>query len=97
MSAAQIDLLADASATGSPTRCALGGRYLMSSVGTHGGGSVSVEILSPDGTTYVGVENASLSNNGTKVIYLPWNSTIRGAVAGGSPSGLYLSLYRMEG
>lgn len=94
---AQIDLISNAAATGAAKTCALGGRYLMVLAGTVGGATVTVEILGPDGATYVLVDGATLSAVGTKTIFLPWGATVRGAVAGGTPSGLYLSLYRMEG
>lgn len=97
MAAAQIDLISNAGATGAAKSCALGGRYLMALAGTVGGATVTVEILGPNGATYLTVDGASLTAVGTKVIFLPWGATVRGAVAGGTPSGLYLTLYRMEG
>lgn len=97
MAAAKIDLISNADATGAAETCALGGRYLMVLAGTLGGATVTVEMLGPDGVTYLTVDGATLSAVGTKTIFLPWGSTVRGVVTGGTPSGLYLSLYRMEG
>lgn len=49
-----------------------GGVYVLSAVATFGGGSVAVEMLLPDGTTWGGVTNGSLAAAGTSdPLYLP--------------------------
>lgn len=97
MPASKHDLLANASATGAAQQVSFGGRYLMVASGTFSSATAKVQILGPDGATYLDVADASLTAAGTKVIYLPWGCTIKGALSGGTPSAMYLSLYRMEG
>jgi hypothetical protein len=97
MLASQHDLLANASATGDAQQVSFGGRYLMVASGTFSGATAKVQILGPDGSTYIDVADASLTAAGSKVIYLPNNCTVKGALASGTPSAMYLSLYRMEG
>lgn len=97
MLASQIDLLANVAASGSAKAVAFGGRYLAVATGTFGGATVTVQMLGPDGVTYVDVPSASLTAAGTAVIYLPWGCTVKGVISSGLPTGIYLSLYRMEG
>lgn len=97
MPAAKVDLLSNVAATGSAKPVGFGGRYLLLASGTFSGATVSVEILGPDGATYIAIPGGALTAVGSAVIYLPWGCTVRGAVASGTPAGLYLSLYRMEG
>lgn len=48
----------------------LGGRYAVAAVATWGGGSVSLEMLMPDGSTYLAVVAPFTANNST-IAYLP--------------------------
>jgi hypothetical protein len=90
----QIDLLSNASATGAARNVAFGGRYLMALLGTLGGATITIEMLGPDGATYLAVPDSSLTAAGTAVVYLPANATVRGVVTGGTtPSGIYLTIY----
>lgn len=91
-----IDLLSNASATGAVKSVAYGGRYIMLVQGTFSGATVSVEILGPDGTNYVTVPDSSKTVAGAAVIYLPAGATVRGAVANGPPTGIYLALHLTE-
>lgn len=94
----QIDLLTDATATGASAFVAFAGRYLAVVQGTLDGATVTLEMLGPDGTNYVTLPDFSKTAAGSGVVYLPAGAMVRGAVAGGTaPTGLYLSLYRMEG
>lgn len=94
----QIDLLSDHDGAGSggATHIAFGGRYLMVATGTFDSATVTVDLLGPDGSTYVGIADASLTAAGSAAIYLPSDATVKGTVTGGtSPAGIYLSIYRM--
>lgn len=48
-----------------------GGIYALSVVATFGGGSVDLQVLGPDGSTYVSALTAAFLANGTKVVFLP--------------------------
>lgn len=89
----KIDLLSNASADSAVFTADFGGRYLMLGSATWAGGSVKIQILGPDGSTYLDVPSASLSANGAATIYLPDNAVIK-AVRTGSPTSIYLSLRR---
>jgi hypothetical protein len=97
MAAAKVDLLANVAASGAAMNVSFGGRYLMVATGTFSGATVKVQMLGPDGATYVDVPTASLTAAGSVLIYLPWGCTVKGVISSGPPSGIYLSLYRMEG
>jgi hypothetical protein len=56
--------VSNASATGDAVSLK-GGRYVFSAVATWGGGTVKVQMLSGDGSTYLDVANASLTANGS--------------------------------
>lgn len=90
----KYDLLSNVAASGVAVTVDFGGRYLMIGVGTWSGATVKVQILGPDGATFVDVPSASLTANGSATIYLPDNAVIKGAVSSGPPSGIYLTLRR---
>lgn len=71
-------LLSNASATGTPTTWA-GGRGVFCAVGTFGGGSVTLQYLGPDGSTWLTAATA-LTANGLIAFELP-PGQIRAAVA----------------
>lgn len=84
----RIDLLDNASATGGQKTWDGGeGAFLVA--GTLGGATVTLQILGPDGTTWMDVgEDAALTAAGAVGFSLP-PGQIRAKVASGSPSGLY--------
>lgn len=49
----------------------LGGKYRLRAVATFGGGSVALQTLGPDGTTWIPVANASLTAAGDVEVNLP--------------------------
>lgn len=86
----RVDLLSNGSATGSGQRWD-GGRGSFLVNGTFDGETVTLQVLGPDGTTYVDVgTDAALTANGVANFDLP-QGMIRAAVStgGGSPTGLY--------
>lgn len=94
----RIDLLSDHDGAGSgdATPVAFGGRYLMVATGTFDGATATVDLLGPDGSTYVTVASASVTAAGSAIVYLPSDATVKGTVTGGTaPAGIYLSIYRM--
>lgn len=94
----RIDLLSahDGAGSGNAMLVAFGGRYLMVATGTFDSATVAVDLLGPDGSTYVAVASASLTAAGSAIIYLPSDATVKGTVTGGtSPAGIYLSIYRI--
>lgn len=88
-----VDLLSNASATGSTVNW-LGGKGNFAVVGTFGGGTVKLQALGPDGSTYIDVPNASLSAAGMVLFELPAGK-IQAVVTGGTPSGLYAKAARV--
>lgn len=94
----RIDLLSDhdGASSGNAMPVAFGGRYLMVATGTFDSATATVDLLGPDGSTYVTVASASLTAAGSAIVYLPADATVKGTVTGGtSPTGIYLSIYRI--
>ena len=54
-----------------------GGRYLLVASATWGGGNIKLQILGPDGATYLDLPSATLSANGTLTVYLPDNAVVK--------------------
>ena len=52
----------------------LGGRYLLAATATWNAGSLALQMLMPDGSTYIGITNGSLSADGTLSLDLPAGS-----------------------
>lgn len=99
---ASVELLSNASATGGWVPW-VGGRGLLSMLGTFGGETATLQMLGPDGSTPltvmdVGGNAAQLSAAGTILFELP-QCQIRIAVStgGGSPAGLYARADRIPG
>lgn len=84
----RLDLLSNVAATGSAQAWPGGvGSFLVA--GTFTGATVSLEVLGPDGSTYIAVSaNTTLTAAGGGNFMLP-QSTIRASVTGGTPSALY--------
>ncbi len=84
----RLELLSNASATGSG-KIWNGGRGAFMAAGTFGGATVTLQVLGPDGTTWLDVgAEAALTAPGAVGFDLP-PGTIRAEVDGGDPSGLY--------
>ena len=88
------DLLSNASATGAGVTWG-GGKAQFSAAGTFGGATVALEVLGPDGTTWIAAgTSTSLTAAGLAVVDLP-QGQVRASVTGGAPSGLYARLARV--
>ena len=85
----RVDLLSNASATGTAKQWP-GGRGTLSVAGTFDGSTVKLQVLGPDGTTWIDAGTyTTFTAAGLGNFDLPL-SQIRVAVTGGtSPSGLY--------
>lgn len=81
-------LLSNASATGSAVQWG-GGTGVFTCVGTFGGGTVTLQFLGPDESTWVTMGfDTTLTANGSGMFTCP-PGKIRAAVSGGTPSALY--------
>jgi hypothetical protein len=49
----------------------LGGRYAVSVIATFNGGSVDLQALGPDLSTFLSVLNSAFTTNGNAIVYLP--------------------------
>lgn len=88
MAVRPLSLLSNASATGAVCRWP-GGRGTFIVDGSFDGATVTLSVLSPDGSSYVSVgTDAALSAEGVVNFDLPpcW---IKAVVSGGSPNALY--------
>lgn len=85
----RVDLLTDATATGD-AKSWQGGKGAFLVAGDPDGGTVSLQILGPDGSTWLDVSaDTTLDAAGAAGFWLP-QGQIRAEVDGGSsPSGLY--------
>lgn len=85
-----VSLLSNASATGSPV-AAGAGDYCYSVDGTFGGATVSLQMQSPDGSSFLTIADTGLTAEGAVIVTLPLG-IYKALVAGGTPSGLYATL-----
>jgi hypothetical protein len=88
-------MLSNASATGATTKWA-GGNGVFVAAGNFGGASVSLQFLGPDGVTWLPMgTNTTLTAAGGGV-FSCHEVDIRAAVSGGTPSGLYAQVERVN-
>lgn len=81
-------LLSNASATGAAVQWG-GGMGVFTASGTWAGATVTLQYLSPNGSTYVAMgTDTTLSADGGGVFFYP-PGLIRAAVSGGPPSAMY--------
>lgn len=72
-----------------------GGQYLVTAVATFSGGSVKLQILGPDGTTWIDAAAAtSFTAAGAGTAYLP-NAQYRIAIA--TATAVYVGINRVPG
>lgn len=91
----KADLLSNVATTGGKQTIDMGGRFLLVACGTFDGATIKVQIEGPDGSTMIDLPDAALTAAGAKLVYLPDNAVVRGAVSGGTaPAGLHASLRR---
>lgn len=90
------NLIDNGSATGPTAGLVVApGRYCFAVDGTFGGATVTLSLLSPDGSSYISCgTDAALTAEGAVEVELP-ATTVKAVVSGGSPSALYASLERI--
>lgn len=85
-------LLSNASATGDPVTISRSGEFVVAVDGTFDGATVALELLSPDGSSWIAITDGDLTAEGSFVVFLGAGSKVRAAVSGGTPSALYASI-----
>jgi len=85
-------LLRNAAVTGDAVTVNQRGEYVFSADGTFGGATITLQLLSPDGTSWLAIDDAALTAEGAVLVGLGASSTVRALVAGGTPSALYAEL-----
>jgi hypothetical protein len=90
-----ITLLSAASATGSAVAIQLGGEYVFAAAGTFGGTTVGLQMLGPDGATWISIEDAAgaiaFTAAEATVVALPAGS-YRATITGGAGVSMFASL-----
>jgi hypothetical protein len=90
MQTASVELLNNASATGAST--AWGGKKgVFAIAGTFGGTTAQLELLGPNGSTWIALASASFTAAGAVVVELP-PCRLRVSLTGGTPSAMFASL-----
>lgn len=92
MSVTHVTLLNNVAATGEQKQFA-GGKAQVCVIGTFGGASLQLQMMGPNGSTWVAVGSA-ITAAGVATHDLP-NGNYRMTVTGGTPSGLYAALARV--
>ena len=87
-----LPLIVNAAVTGPAVPITRGGTYSFSCLGTFSTATVALQILGPDGATYIAIPNASFTAAGVMSVDLPAGSTVKAVVTGGPPTGIYASL-----
>jgi hypothetical protein len=85
-----ILLLSNATATGTG-KAAGPGDYCFAVDGTFSSTTVALEMQSPDGSSWLAIEDASFTAEGAVIVTLP-RTVVRASVTSGTPSGLYATL-----
>jgi len=85
-SGGRTDLLSNASATGNAAQWP-GGKGIFIGEGTFSGSTLTLQVVSPNGTS-INVAGVSLTANGTADFNLP-PGQIKGALTGGTPSAMF--------
>lgn len=86
-----ITLLSNVAATGS-AKSVRRGRYAFAAHGTFSGATCKLQILGPDGSTYIDAgTDATLTAAGACLVDLP-DCVVKATISGGSPSAMYASL-----
>ena len=92
-------LLSAASATGSAVPVAFGGDYCFAAAGTFGGTSVGLQMLGPDGSTWIALHDSAgaiaLTESGAVIVSLP-AGLYRASITGGSGVSISASLRSVD-
>lgn len=87
-----LTLLSNAAASGSAVTINTGGRYIYVVAGTFSGTSSKLQMLGPDGTTFIDVPNTTFAAAGYVAVELPAGASIKAVLTGGTPTGMYATL-----
>jgi hypothetical protein len=87
-----LTLLSNTAVSGSPVIVSTGGSYMYGISGTFGGVSSKLQMLGPDGTTYVDVPTTTLTAAGYVKVDIPAGATVKSVLTGGTPSAMYATL-----
>lgn len=92
-------LISAASATGAAVPVAFGGDYCFAAAGTFGGCTVGLDMLGPDGVTWIAVRDSSgaiaLTSAGAVIVSIPAGS-YRASITGGSGVSMSASLRSVD-
>lgn len=95
MAEKNISLLSGASATGASVAVGFGGDYVLAVAGTFGGGTVGLQMLGPDGSSWIAIADASgaiaLTAAGATVVSIPAGS-YRATITGATGAELHATL-----
>jgi hypothetical protein len=69
-----------------------GGLYQYLVSGTFSGATIKLQVLGPDGSTFIDVPNSSMTAAGALNVELPAGSTVKSVITAGPPSGVNASL-----
>lgn len=94
MLSAAADLLSNASATGAAVTWP-GGKGVFTVVGSFSAGTVSLQFLGPDGTTWIDVGTSTTVTAAACAAFELPQGQLRASVSGGTPSGLYARVARV--
>lgn len=93
----RLDLLSNATATGTEKIVQIGGRYVLTAVGTFSGATLQIQMLGPDNTTFIDLANGAFTAAPVGVAMdLPQGAHVRATLTGGSPTGMYAALARAQ-
>lgn len=84
-------LLDNASATGPAVLVVFGGRQVFSIVGTFNGGTAQLQMLGPDGFTFIDIANGAFTAPGAVAVDVPFNKSWKVTLTG-SPSKMFAEL-----
>jgi hypothetical protein len=91
----RIKLIDNAAVTGAEITIP-SGRYCFAVDGTFTGATVTLTMLSPDGTNFISVgADAALTAEGAVEVALP-STTVKATVSGGTPANLYATLDKID-
>lgn len=86
-------LLTNGSATGASLSSLPAGSYVWAVQGSFGGATVALQVLGPDGATWMTVSSKTAPDTGAATgVVLGANATVRAQVTGGTPTALYSTL-----
>lgn len=84
-------LLNNVAVTG-PATVVSGGTFSWAVSGTFGGATVKLQLLGPDGTTYIDIPSASMTAAGVMSVDIAGGATVKAVITGGAPSAMFSTL-----